>query len=231
MIGTVRDPNDRRKTGYLQAIASKLPGKLEFVKADLLQEGSFDAAVKGCVHVYHCASPFLRNVESEGIDAVNERLIAPAVQGTTNVMNAVAKAKDTVKCVALTASCASISGFQPTDKPVNGISYTEEDWNTSSTRTKGAYLLSKVMAEKAAWDIAKKESIKLCVINPSFVIGPSPIDRNDGVSIEFGINLLKTGKITLGGFPCIVEVTDFSIASVKLCCQPCQVHGKVCVTS
>jgi hypothetical protein len=35
-------------------------GKLELHEADLLKEGSFDAAVKGAHFVFHTASPFFR---------------------------------------------------------------------------------------------------------------------------------------------------------------------------
>ena len=37
-------------------------GKLELHEADLLKEGSFDAAVKGAHFVFHTASPFFRCV-------------------------------------------------------------------------------------------------------------------------------------------------------------------------
>ena len=88
--------------GYLR----KLPGadeRLELVVADLLQPGSFDAAVVDCDHVYHTAryvygtmismqpchvdtlchdscSPFFRQVDKP------DDLIRPAVDGTSNVL-------------------------------------------------------------------------------------------------------------------------------------------------
>ena len=39
------------------------------------------------------------------------------------------------------------------------------------------------VAEQAAWDIAKKDDLDLCVINPTFVLGPVISDRTDATSI------------------------------------------------
>lgn len=56
----------------------------------------------------------------------------------------------------------------------------------------------------------------MCSINPSFVLGPPATDRNDGVSIEFALNLLRTGELTLRGFPC-VDVRDVAKAHIACC--------------
>ena len=81
------------------------------------------------------ASPFIMDVEKEGVDAVNEKLIKPAVDGTTTVLESVAKHKASIKCCVLTSSCAAVSGFSPNDKPKAADGkFTEEDWNETSTR-------------------------------------------------------------------------------------------------
>ena len=157
--GTVRDPSDDSKTGYLKKMAEGLPGKLELVQADLLAEGAFDTAVPGCEYVFHTASPFFFGSESEGPEAVEAKLIKPAVDGTKNVLASVAKHKADIKCVALTSSCAAVSGFTGTDKTAREDGkFSEADWNETSTREAGAYLLSKTLAEKAAWEIARRAS-------------------------------------------------------------------------
>ncbi|GJU04069.1 cinnamoyl-CoA reductase 1-like protein [Tanacetum coccineum] len=54
-------PNDSKKTDHLL----KLDGakeRLHLFKANLLEEGSFDAAVEGCEGVFHTASPFYHKV-------------------------------------------------------------------------------------------------------------------------------------------------------------------------
>ncbi|KAJ9174531.1 hypothetical protein P3X46_013167 [Hevea brasiliensis] len=53
---TVRDPNDLKKTAHLLALEGAKE-RLHLLKADLLEEGSFDAAVDGYEAVFHTASP------------------------------------------------------------------------------------------------------------------------------------------------------------------------------
>eukprot|EP00252_Welwitschia_mirabilis_P020510 TRINITY_DN504_c0_g1_i10.p1 TRINITY_DN504_c0_g1~~TRINITY_DN504_c0_g1_i10.p1 ORF type:complete len:112 (+),score=4.16 TRINITY_DN504_c0_g1_i10:202-537(+) len=53
---TVRDPENPSKVQHLL----KLPGaksRLHLFKADLFEEGSFDAAIAGCEGVFHVATP------------------------------------------------------------------------------------------------------------------------------------------------------------------------------
>lgn len=57
--------------------------RLELVEADLLEPGSFDEAVMGCETVFHVASPFVFTASDPAED-----LLAPAVDGTLNVLEA-----------------------------------------------------------------------------------------------------------------------------------------------
>lgn len=43
------------RCSHLVALASVLPGTLELKAADLLKEGSFDEAAKGCDFIFHVA--------------------------------------------------------------------------------------------------------------------------------------------------------------------------------
>lgn len=87
------------KVDHLIKLGEALPGHLELVEADLLQEGSFDDAVQDSVYVFHTASPYIVS----GITDPQKELIEPAVKGTLNVLSSVAKAKS-VKRVVLTSS-------------------------------------------------------------------------------------------------------------------------------
>jgi len=200
---------------------------MELVQADLLTPGAFDDVVKGCKYVFHMASPFVLGLESEGVDAVEEKLIKPAVFGTKNVLEAVAKHKATIGCVALTSSMAAIRSIGA-QKPAGEL-YTEKDWNKESTREHGAYLLSKTLAEKAAWEIATTENFKLCTICPAFIIGPPNTDRDDGESIQFGSTLLKDGVIAKSGLN-LVDVRDVAKAHIAACTNPAAA-GRYCMCS
>jgi uncharacterized protein YbjT (DUF2867 family) len=48
---TVRSDTPKQ-TGFLRALATALPGKLEIVEADLDKDGSYDEIVQGATYVY-----------------------------------------------------------------------------------------------------------------------------------------------------------------------------------
>uniref|UniRef100_A0A061REF8 Flavanone 4-reductase n=1 Tax=Tetraselmis sp. GSL018 TaxID=582737 RepID=A0A061REF8_9CHLO len=172
----------------LKSLSQALPGTLFFHKADLLSEGDFDEVVSACDVVYHTASPF------GFFDSPDPQkdLIDPAVKGTINVLQSVVKNKESVKRVVLTSSVAAVHG-EYASPPKSGDLYTEEDWNeTSSLGNKQAYHLSKVLAEREAWRMAKEEGLDLVTVCPNFIIGPLTSPRADGVSVGFFKGLLET---------------------------------------
>lgn len=53
-----RTPGDEEKVGYLREFEGAKE-RLKIVKADLMEEGSFDEAVDGVDGVFHTASPVI----------------------------------------------------------------------------------------------------------------------------------------------------------------------------
>lgn len=111
---------------YLHAPLQALPGKLTLHEADLLKKGSFDEVVKvrcvvqaqavpplfshehcyilqGVDFVFHMASPFLASWED-----TQKELVEPALNGTSTVLESVAKYKGTIRRVVLTSSFAGM---------------------------------------------------------------------------------------------------------------------------
>ncbi len=166
--GTVRDPNNAAKTDHLTQIAAdaNAADRFELVSGDLLKEGSFDDAIAGCDAVVHCAA-----VVVFAADDPQRDLVDPSVKGTLNVFRSVQKA-GTVKRVVHTSSMAAVYSF---DKP-KGHTFTEADWNTSSTLSSDPYGLAKVSAERAAVEFAAKlpedQRFRLVHLNPGMVWGP-----------------------------------------------------------
>ncbi|XP_054799919.1 phenylacetaldehyde reductase-like [Prosopis cineraria] len=164
---TVRDPDDPSKTEHLL----KLEGakeRLNLIKANLLEEGSFDSAVEGCHGVFHTASPVLL-----GVNDPQTELIEPAVKGTLNVLKSCTKSPS-VKRVVLTSSMAAVLC---NEKPLTPDVMVDETWFSDPDICKeygewAGYLLSKTLAEEAAWKFAKENNIDLVTINPPYVIGP-----------------------------------------------------------
>ncbi len=179
--GTVRnldsaDANALRRLAHGDAL-------LELVEADLLEPGSFDEAVADCETVFHVASPFVFTA----IDPARD-LLAPAVEGTLNVLEA-CLLSPVVRRVVLTSSIAAVVGR------ADGGSLNEQNWNTYSSLTENPYYFAKTQAEKAAWRFMEERqpSFDLVVINPGQVFGPSHRE-SVGTSVA-NIRDLMTGKI------------------------------------
>jgi len=168
--GTVRNPNRKEKTEHLNNLPNA-SSHLQLIAADLELEGSFDEAIKGCVAVFHTASPFFTTAKSDGY----KELINPALNGTKNVFESIRRA-GTVKKVILTSSMAAV-GYNGGQLPPEHV-YSEKDWSYVDylTEKKIYYPLGKTLAEKAAWEFIENmpeaERPRLVVINPTLVVGP-----------------------------------------------------------
>jgi len=165
--GAVRDPSNAAKVAHLDALAEELPGAIRYFRADLLDEGSYGPAMEGCRVVFHTASPFVTAVDDPQRD-----LVDPALNGTRNVLGS-ADRTESVRRVVVTSSAAAVYGDNADLAETKTGSFTEEDWNTTSSLDHQPYSYSKVAAERAAWEIAGAQSRwDLVTVNPSLVLGP-----------------------------------------------------------
>ncbi|KAK4759736.1 hypothetical protein SAY87_022867 [Trapa incisa] len=215
---TVRDPDNTKRVSHLTQLQNL--GELKIFKADLTEEGSFDAAVAGCQFVFLVATPV--NFASQ--DPEND-MIKPAIQGVLNVLKACSKAK-TIKRVILTSSAAAVS---INNLPGSGLVVDEKDWTdveflTSEKPPTWGYPVSKTLAEKAAWKFAEENNLDLVAVIPSLMagrsltlevpssvcLGMSPLTGN-----EFLLNGLK-GMQMLSGSISITHVEDVCRAHIFL---------------
>lgn len=152
--------------------------KLEYTFVeDITKPGAFDEAVKGVHGVVHTASPFVLQVEDNERDLLN-----PAIKGTREILEAVAKNAPQVKRVVITSSFAAMIDLAQGYRP--GYTYSEKDWNpvTYEAATAGggaeAYCASKTFAERAAWEFLEERKPKFTVatICPPMVYGPPAHD-------------------------------------------------------
>ncbi|CAD6194279.1 unnamed protein product [Caenorhabditis auriculariae] len=167
--GTVRSLSNKQKVDPIKQLDTK--GLLELVEADLLKESSWKSAVDGCDFVLHVASPFPI--------VADEKCITTAINGTLNVLRAVAGNRN-VKKVVLTSSCAAVNEGHSADKV-----FDETSWTNVDDPRVDCYAKSKTLAEKAAWDFMKEapRSFSLTTINPTLVFGPAYITEQ-GSSIS-----------------------------------------------
>lgn len=205
----VRKPDAKGKLKFLDELAAKSKGEIKYFKSDLLTEGSYDNAMKGCELVFHTASPFTVDVKDP-----QKELIDPAKLGTRNVLESANRSKS-VKRVVVTSSCAAIYGDNADIKSTpNGV-FTEDIWNTSSSVEHGAYSYSKTLAEQEAWKIVKKQNRwDLVTVNPSLVMGPAVnphavTSESFNLIKQFGDGTLKQGVPPMGWG--IVDVRDLAV--------------------
>lgn len=195
---TVRNASNENSVAHLNKAAQGASGILKLFSADLLQPGSFKAAIEGCELVIHTASPFL----VKGFKDANEALVKPAVEGTENVLRSCNEVS-TVKRVVLTSSVASIFGDNIEIKKANNKTFTEQDWNKTSSAKHQPYSYSKVAAERKAWEIHDQQSKDqqsrwdLVTINPGLVMGPSLTKQTQSTSISI-MQELGSGKQATG---------------------------------
>jgi dihydroflavonol-4-reductase len=181
--------------------------KLSFFAADLMSDIGWSEAMVGVDYVQHVASP-IPAVQPKDDD----ELIVPAREGA---LRALRFARDAgVQRVVLTSSTAAITyGLsEPATRP-----FTESDWTDLSSPDANAYIRSKTIAEKAAWDFIKAEGgeLELTTVNPGAVLGPV-LGTDYSASIQIVEKLMKgdfPGSPRLG-FP-LVDVRDIADLHVR----------------
>ncbi|XP_026460479.1 tetraketide alpha-pyrone reductase 1-like [Papaver somniferum] len=207
VIGTVRDPGNFDKVAHLWRLEGA-EERLKLVKADLMTENSFDAAISGCEGVFHTASPVLGPKADPQTD-----ILDPAIQGTLNVLRS-CKKNPSVRRVVLTSSSSTVrvrDDFDPLI-PLDESSWTSEELCRSLQIW---YPLSKTLAEKAAWEYCKENGISLATILPSFVIGPS-LPREICSTLSDVIGLLKgeTERFHWHGRMGYVHIDDVALCHI-----------------
>uniref|UniRef100_A0A0E0CSY1 NAD-dependent epimerase/dehydratase domain-containing protein n=1 Tax=Oryza meridionalis TaxID=40149 RepID=A0A0E0CSY1_9ORYZ len=149
--GTARDPADSKNAHLLELEGAD--ERLSLCRADVLDAASLRAAFSGCHGVFHVASP---------------ELMAVAVDGTRNVMNAAADMG--VRRVVFTSSYGAVH-MNPNRSPDAVLD--ETCWSDPEfCRQKDMYCYAKTMAEMAATEEAAKRGLELAVVVPSMTMGP-----------------------------------------------------------
>ncbi|CAN6834493.1 unnamed protein product [Brassica oleracea var. botrytis] len=182
--GTVRDP-DNEKYSHLKKL-EKAGDKLKLVRADLLDYSSLQSAIAGCIGVFHVASP----VPSSSVPNPEVEVMAPAVDGTLNVLKACVEAN--VKRVVYVSSAAALM-MNPNWSKNQVID--ESCWSDLEfcKRTENWYCASKTQAESEAFEFAKRTGISLVSICPTMVFGPVLQQHTVNASTLALAKLLKEG--------------------------------------
>jgi nucleoside-diphosphate-sugar epimerase len=206
---------ERRREADVRAmlkVGGAEPGdRLTFVAADLTRDEGWIEAVESCEYVLHVASPF-----PPGAPKDENELIVPAREGALRVLRAARDAG--VRRVVMTSSFAAIGyGHPPTDR-----AFTEEDWTDPNASEVGAYVKSKTLAERAAWDFMAEAggALELAVIQPVGVFGPV-------LGADYSTSILLVQRLMDGALPgCprlmfgIVDVRDVAELHLRAMTHP-----------
>ncbi len=157
-------------------------GNLEFCELDLLKDNGWDEAVADCDLVMHVASPFFSKVPKD-----ENELIKPAVEGTLRALKAAHKAN--IKRVVLTSSMVAMLGDVVGDNNIN-----QKSWTNTNAKYATAYIKSKTLAEKSAWEFVKDKELELVTIHPGPVYGPTLSNNLSGESMALFKRIL-TGEL------------------------------------
>lgn len=202
VLGTVRDPGNGKKVGHLWGLEGAKE-RLQLVRADLLEEGSFDDAVMACEGVFHTASPVVTGSNSK------EEMLDSAINGTMNVLRS-CKKNPSLKRVVLTSSSSTVRIKDEADLPPN-VLLDESSWSSIEfcESLQIWYAVAKILAEKAAWEFAGEHRIDLVTVLPTFVVGPtlSP-ELGPTASDVLGLFQGETGKFTTYGRMGYVHIDD-----------------------
>lgn len=193
------------------------PEQLDFVELDLGKDDGWTEAMKGVDALLHTASPFpLVQPKDE------QEIIKPAVDGTLRALRAADAAG--ITRVVLTSSMVAIMHV---DRPAEH-KFGPQDWTDINHPTASAYVKSKTLAEKAAWDfVADHPDMQLTTIHPGLVCG-TPMDRHFGTSLEV-IERIWLGKDSMVPNFClpVVDLADVSALHMAALNTPASVGQRV----
>lgn len=221
---TVRSAANSAKVAPLRAMQDAHPGRLELFEADLLSDGAFDEAMKGCEVVFHVASPFFM---PEKIKDGQRDMVEPALVGTRNVVGSVERTP-TVRRLVFTSTVGAIFGDYVDVLEMEGRVLSEKYFNTTSTVENNPYHYAKTVAEQAAWEAERSQDRwRMVSVNPGLVLGPSLTPASESGSL-FLLEELFKGYFFYGAPDfsfTTVDVRDVADAHIAAAEEP-DAHGR-----
>ena len=184
VIGSLRDISKAHEVEKAIKRHIEIKDNLEFCQLDLLIDNGWEEAMNGCDFVLHVASPYVSYQPKD-----ENELIKPAVEGTSRVLKFAKKFG--VKRVVITSSVVAMLGDANAS-----IDIDSKSWTNINAKNVSAYVKSKTMAEKLAWDFVTNQPLELVVINPGPVFGPTLTGNLNGASMSMYKDLI-TGKMPM----------------------------------
>ncbi|XP_021833958.1 vestitone reductase-like [Prunus avium] len=164
---TVRsDPENKKDLSFL----TSLPGasaRLKIFNADLSNPESFNAAIEGCIGLFHVATP-VDFQDKEPEEVVTKR----SIDGALGILKACLNSK-TVKRVVYTSSASAVQlGRKDDVEQLDESFWSDADYIKAVKPYGGSYMISKTLTERAVLEFSEKYGLDVVTVIPSFVVGP-----------------------------------------------------------
>ncbi|KAL6591821.1 hypothetical protein ACP70R_049684 [Stipagrostis hirtigluma subsp. patula] len=211
--GTVRDPA-APKNAHLQTLDGARE-RLHLCYADVMDYNSLCAAFQGCDGVFHVASPLSKD----------PKLVPVAVEGTKNVINAVADMG--IRRLVFTSSYGAVH-MDPNRSPDTVLD--ESCWSDLEfCKKEDWYCYAKTVAEIEATKLASKRGIQMPVVLPSFTIGQMLQPTLNASIRAVAIYLNGTKKSYRNIVVSYVDVRDVARAHVLVYEDPTALGRYLCI--
>ncbi len=179
-----------------------IPG-VSLFKGDILDPGSLDPAMKGCIRAYHTAAfASVWSPDPSLADRLN-------ITGTLNVVGAAIRAG--IRRMVVTSTAGVLGPSQ--DGPVHENSPSPDSFFTSYERSK--YKLEQELKNY------KSKEIEIVVVNPTRVFGPGVLSESNGVTrmiqsyIKYNWRYLPGNGNQYGNYAFIDDVVDGHILAME----------------
>lgn len=207
---TIRSPAKEQAVRAAVARGGAPDGRLSFAVADLTADDGWGAAMAGCDFVLHVASPL------GGPDPADRTaFVGPARDGTLRVLRAAVAAG--VRRVVMTSAAATARPPLRRD-----VVSDETMWADPADPQFDAYRISKILAERAAWDFMRREggATEFTTVLPGAVFGPLlSVEALGSVRIIAGLTQGRPPVIPPLGF-WVVDVRDLADAHIRAMTTP-----------
>ncbi|KZV54855.1 hypothetical protein F511_39719 [Dorcoceras hygrometricum] len=182
---------------------------VEVVTAKLTDVESLTEAFDGCCAVFHTAG----FVDPAGLSGYTKVMSHIEVNASKKVIQACGISPSVRHCVLTSSLLTCIWKDSSWDESFDLIDH--KCWSDESVcmKKKLWYALGKLRAEKAAWEIAKENNLKLATICPGLITGPKFFHRNPTPTLAYlkGIQEMYTK-----GLLATVDVNRLAKAHVRV---------------
>lgn len=193
------DSIQKTKSLFSHYNKQNLFGRIEWIKADIIDVPSLEIAFENIEYVYHCAALI-------SFDPNDEALIRKVnIEGTANIVNfCVAK---NIEKLCYVSSIAALGDLKENENIITE----ETEWNPEKPHSD--YAISKFGAEMEIWR-GQQEGVKAVIVNPGVIIGPGFYKQGSGKlikSVQNGMPFYTKGST---GFVAVTDVVQIMVELV-----------------